>query len=321
VSAGSAIGFTVTLTNSGNAAATTTKISDLLPPGSGVNWSVATSSDPSCAVSGSPPSQTLNCGPETLAAGASITVHVTSSTTVGASCGTYNNTASFTSANGGTGMSSASVTVTCPTACSGSGSITSNFNGTKIPGGDYIWFNSVANVKGAVNGTRITLTGSQAVFTANSTPYTVAMPTAVIVFSSSASQATTVYDTIQNAWVTTVPLSYAGNAFSGGVPFLVPAAGLPAGINPVVWSWHMTSSTAGVSLMWQWAAAVYSQFTTNLNAIGVKPIDGPNLNAYKNGDHAGTPENFTKFVVGGARGGGGGDYTGSYSGTQAVTCK
>jgi hypothetical protein len=32
-------------------------------------------------------------------------------------------------------------------------------------------------------------------------------------------------------------------------------------------------------------------------------------------DHAGTPGNFLKFVIGGARGGGGGNYTGGYSGS------
>jgi len=36
---------------------------------------------------------------------------------------------------------------------------------------------------------------------------------------------------------------------------------------------------------------------------------------YKNSDHAGTPENFKTFVVGGATGGGGSNFTGSYSAT------
>jgi hypothetical protein len=39
----------------------------------------------------------------------------------------------------------------------------------------------------------------------------------------------------------------------------------------------------------------------------------------KNSDHAGTPENFKPFVIGGARGGGGSNYTGLYSGTGKVT--
>jgi len=36
---------------------------------------------------------------------------------------------------------------------------------------------------------------------------------------------------------------------------------------------------------------------------------------YKNSDHAGTPESVRQFLVSGARGGGGSNFTGSYSGT------
>jgi hypothetical protein len=68
-------------------------------------------------------------------------------------------------------------------------------------------------------------------------------------------------------------------------------------------------------VQWKWAAAVYSQFPTDLGAIGVKPIDGGT-----NSDHAGTPENVKRFVTGGARGGGGSNFTGSYSGTASGHC-
>jgi hypothetical protein len=33
------------------------------------------------------------------------------------------------------------------------------------------------------------------------------------------------------------------------------------------------------------------------------------------------PENYKKFVVGGARGGGGSNFTGSYSGTASMPCQ
>lgn len=112
VNAGSNIGFTITVTNTGAADATGVTISDPLPGGSGIDWSESPDS-PSCSISGSPPTETLNCGPVTLAAGGgSISVHVQSATTA-ASCGVYNNTATFTSTNAGTGSDSASVTVQC----------------------------------------------------------------------------------------------------------------------------------------------------------------------------------------------------------------
>jgi len=204
-----------------------------------------------------------------------------------------------------------------PSSCGGS--ISSNFNGTSIAAGNSVWFNSVATVKGAVDGTQLTLGDSQAVFTASGITYTVPMPTSIISFSSGATSSTTDFDADQNAWVTTVPVSYAGNLFLSGAPFLVPAGGLPGGINPVVWSWSLSSNTPGVSLQWKWGAAVYRQFPTDLASIGVKPVDGSSANPYQNSDHAGTPENIKKLVTGGARGGGGSNFTGSYSGTEAVT--
>jgi hypothetical protein len=73
---------------------------------------------------------------------------------------------------------------------------------------------------------------------------------------------------------------------------------------------------------WQWAAAVYTPPfpTTDNNALGVKPTDSTTLTAlYPNGDHAGTPENFKADVTAGATGGGGSNFTGSYSGTAQVS--
>jgi hypothetical protein len=52
----------------------------------------------------------------------------------------------------------------------------------------------------------------------------------------------------------------------------------------------------------------------------VKPIDGDKQNPCANSDHAGTPERFLEFVIGGAMGGGGSNFTGSYSGTKTVGC-
>jgi len=112
VDAGQNIGFTITVTNGGAADATGVTISDPLPGGSGVDWEESPD-NPDCSISGSPPNETLNCGPVTLAAGGgSISVHVQSATT-GASCGTYDNTATFTSTNAGTGSDDASVIVNC----------------------------------------------------------------------------------------------------------------------------------------------------------------------------------------------------------------
>ena len=125
VNAGSLIGFTVTLTNTGAGDATGTTLSDALPAGSGVNWSldIASSSAPAgiaCDVGGTAPTQTLSCGTFplttgtfTLPSGGAITLHVTSGTD-GTSCGPYPNTVDVTTTNGTSPSASASETVNCP---------------------------------------------------------------------------------------------------------------------------------------------------------------------------------------------------------------
>jgi hypothetical protein len=119
---------------------------------------------------------------------------------------------------------------------------------------------------------------------------------------------------------TTVPASgLAGNTFLSAFSYLVPAT-IPGGVNPVTWSGTITSDTPGVTINWQWAAAVYTSFSSNYTALGVKPVDDNNASIYQNADHAGTPESYKQNVTGGARGGGGSNYTGSYSGTGAVRC-
>jgi hypothetical protein len=136
--------------------------------------------------------------------------------------------------------------------------------------------------------------------------------------------ATTVFDTVNNVWRMTFPTTaMAGNIFFGGDAFKVPVAGLPGGIKNVDWKGTFTTDTAGLNVSWQWHAANYSNFTSNYNSIAPKPTDDTSASIYKNSDHAGTPEGtdsvsgklWKSFVVGGATGGGGANYTGSGSST------
>lgn len=196
----------------------------------------------------------------------------------------------------------------------------SNFNGTPVQGGDTIWFNAIAAVKGIdpSTTTSVAFSSSTITFTAGGTAYDLAVPNGTITFSPAAAAASTAYDPVSNSWTTTVPASYRGNVFLSGLAFAVPAAGLPGGANPVTWSGSFASAAPGLTVQWQWAAAVYTQFGNDYDADGVKPIDGGKQNPYPDSDHAGTPENERPFVTGGARGGGGSNWTGSYSGTAAV---
>jgi hypothetical protein len=142
------------------------------------------------------------------------------------------------------------------------------------------------------------------------------VPDASVTFDPSVTFATTTFS--GGMWVTTVPSSgLAGNTFFSALGYLVPA-NLPGGIKNVTWSGTISTDTPGVKVQWKWGAAIYTNFSPDYNALGVKPVDDKMHNPYPNSDHAGTPENFKPYVIGGATGGGGANYTGGLSGTADV---
>src|SRR5262249_12703165 len=104
VSAGSPIGFTISVSNSsvagtGNAFGGT--VDDPLPAGPGISWSI----DPSypgpgtCTIKGTVGAQDLSCNIGTLAPGAGASVHVTSPTDKTTPCAAYSNTATVSASN------------------------------------------------------------------------------------------------------------------------------------------------------------------------------------------------------------------------------
>jgi SdrD B-like domain len=194
--------------------------------------------------------------------------------------------------------------------------ISSTFNGTAIPADSSVWFSSVGKISG-VGADPVTIRLTDATITSGN--FTVTVPDSVITISSAVTTATTEFNAQTNTWMTSLPLSgFSGNVFLAGATLPVPD-GLPGGIKPVVWQADFTTDTPGVNIKWQWAAAVYTTFGADYNALGVKPVDGSAANPYPNSHHAGTPENFKDYVVGGARGGGGSNFTGSLSATKSVT--
>jgi hypothetical protein len=127
--------------------------------------------------------------------------------------------------------------------------------------------------------------------------------------------------------MTTVPVSGDDEIFLTGLAFQMPDVGLLGGINPVDFqgTFNVTTDVPGIGINWKWGAAVYSSFTTNYNQLAVKAGHKTACGA-PNGDHAGTPEGvnsnnlpWKKFVIGGARGGGGSNFTGSWSTTVSLT--
>jgi hypothetical protein len=223
-------------------------------------------------------------------------------------------------------------TVSCGTPpsppCTVQSSNTSNFNGTPIQGGDYIWFNANFTASGIPSdGATIYLDNSTISFTADKA-YNLAIPNAQITFSPSATCSTTSYDSASNTFTTIVPLKGDDELFLSGLAFPVPASF--ANVNGkvssnVVWNGTFGSDTPGVSINWKWGAAVYTVFSTNYNTVAPKAAHQTACSGGSS-DHAGTPEGidstsgkpFKNFVTGGARGGGGSNWTGSWSGTLSV---
>ena len=79
---------------------------------------------------------------------------------------------------------------------SGTSTITSNFNGTPIPAGSTVWFNSVAKVSGLGSSpVKLDVVNASVTFTANGVPYTLAVPNADITFSPTATTASTTLST------------------------------------------------------------------------------------------------------------------------------
>jgi YVTN family beta-propeller protein len=92
VTAGSPIGFTITVTNSAGGAVTGAVLNDALPAGTSVNWTISpTYSGPgTCAITGSAGSQALSCSFGTVAASQAFAIGLLST---GSSIGTYTDTA------------------------------------------------------------------------------------------------------------------------------------------------------------------------------------------------------------------------------------
>jgi uncharacterized repeat protein (TIGR03803 family) len=197
-------------------------------------------------------------------------------------------------------------------------SISGNFNGTRIPAGSTIWFTAVLMPKLPRN-----VSGPVTIwfFAQNitSSAFNLAVPNATVVFDPQASLASATCDS-SGRWTTRAPWSgLAGNTLLATYAYqLPPGQSLPRGLQPVTWDGTFATDTPGVTLQWQWSAAVYTQFG-NCSSAGVKCTDDTEGDCnYQNSDHAGTPENYKLYVIGGGHGGGGSDCTGSLSSTKKV---
>ncbi len=210
--------------------------------------------------------------------------------------------------------------------------ISADFNGTPIAAGNTVWFNSAARVTGlGSEAATVRITDATVAFTYNGTEYTVRVPDRAVTSTEVADRATTRFTA--DGWVVTTPPEFDGNVFVGGASLRAPspggllggllgglglAGGLPGGIRNVTWRANFTSDTPGLSVAWQWGAAVYSNFNTSPGSLSVKSVDDPGVDTYANADRAGTPESYKYALTAGARGNGSGNYTGTRTAAASV---
>jgi hypothetical protein len=202
--------------------------------------------------------------------------------------------------------------------------IASDFRNVAVPGGNYVWFNSIFKVRDVTKQLiHVSFFKSSVQFqytdpAGNAVIVNLSLPDARITIDPNATAASTSFDAINNVWNTTIPWDLDDNSFLTGMPWLVPSAGLPADVEPVTVCGTFASDVASVDIGWRWAAAAYSSFSSDNTTLGVKPMDTDHDNQATNHDHAGTPENYNQFVIPGARGKGGKNYTGTYSRSAVI---
>jgi hypothetical protein len=141
-----------------------------------------------------------------------------------------------------------------------------------------------------------------------------ALPDGLLIFDPAApATITTTFNATANRWETLVnPQNLSDEIFFTGAAIPV-TPDIAAGAN-ATWKFTVASDAPELSFSWQWSAAVYTFWPADWNQALIEP--------YHAIDHAGTPLNPTvqRTLIQGPRGGGGSNYTGSWSATGTGSC-
>ena len=227
-------------------------------------------------------------------------------------------TVKIVNATGCQNTCTASVTNTpTPPACTITGVTISDtsWNKFNIPNGTspQVWVHAHLNgIKGIPTNGVTTVQFVNISISLNGTPY--ALPDGVMIFDSYA-PATITTTLSSGKWTTTInPKNLSDEMFFTGAAIPVTAS-VAAGAKATL-SFTTLSSVQGISYSWQWSAAVFTFWPSDWNQALIQPFHG-------NGLHAGTPLNSTvqKSLIQGPRGGGGSNFTGSWSATGTAACQ
>jgi hypothetical protein len=196
-----------------------------------------------------------------------------------------------------------------------------SWNQFNVPQGTspYLWIHAhIGSPSGVPDGTVVRFTQVTFTLSTNPTPY--ALPDGILMFQSShTGPPTTSFSPTTGAhgtWTTIVnPNNLSDEIFFVGSS--IPVDKYISGGGQATLSYYTTSTSNTLSFPWQWSAAVFTYWPGG-NAFD----NSANILAYHNSDHAGTPENkqIQQSLIQGPRGGGGSNFTGSWSGTGQGTC-
>ncbi|MDX1953414.1 MAG: HYR domain-containing protein [Verrucomicrobiota bacterium] len=198
-------------------------------------------------------------------------------------------------------------------------SISASFSCHEISSNHTIWFNSSIRTPSSPHGNFSVRFYDQTIeIQVGDSNITTSVPDAIVHFVNNLPVATTTFS--NGEWVTTARPKASENTFLSGVAFDVPfdfegcrdkkrcslnkcdSRGRRHKCIDVTWSGRFQVDDARTVVKWQWGAAVYTNFSTDYNALGVKPVDSFTGSVYQDKYLAGTPENFKNYVIVGARG-------------------
>jgi Chitobiase/beta-hexosaminidase C-terminal domain len=210
------------------------------------------------------------------------------------------------------------VTPALPTACvippSGTaipGSPVS-WNGFTAPAGSVVWINAHLDASNVPTNTITTVDFTGVSLVVNTTTY--ALPNGQVVFNPAVSTPTTVVNA-DGSWTTTVNPTFNNDIFFDGqaIPVDSNLENGGHGNTGSTLSFSTNSNDSALKFQWQWGAAVYTSWPGNA-AANIEPVHAA--------QQAGAPLNTAveKNLIQGPRGGGGSNFTGSWSGTGQGTC-
>ena len=176
---------------------------------------------------------------------------------------------------------------------------------------DVVWVNAHIGTPSGVPTNTVTIVEFTGVtLDVNGTSYS--LPNGTLRFDPSAPATPSTTFSSTTGWTTTVnPHDLSDEIFFDGQAVPV-NSNLTAGGTATL-SFTTKSTDNDLDFQWQWSAAVYTFWPGN-NAAEIL--------AYHHSDHAGTPENaqVRQSLIQGPRGGGGSNFTGSWSGTGKGAC-